>query len=270
MLTLATWNVNSVKARLPAILDWLQSFQPDVVLLQEIKCMDNAFPAFDFEAAGYKVAVHGQKTYNGVAILSKVGIDEVSIGLPGDESDEQARYIQAIVGKDQGLPIRVAALYLPNGNPIGSPPHEPHEKFTYKLAWMDRLNRHAQSLLSDGIPTVLGGDYNVIPTPDDCYDPERWVNDALFRPETRNKFNALLHQGWTDTFRARDARAGQYSFWDYQAGAWQKNNGIRIDFLLASPSLADKLHTAGIDSEPRGKEKASDHTPVWCRLRLSD
>jgi len=270
VLTIATWNVNSIKARLPAVLDWLKTFSPDVVLLQEIKCIDENFPVLDFEAAGYKVAAHGQKTYNGVAILSKVGLADVTARLPGDETDEQARYLEAIVGQESnGIGIRVAAIYLPNGNPIGNPPNDPHEKFTYKLSWMDRLNTHAESLLRDGIPTVLGGDYNIIPKAEDCYDPAVWANDALARPESRNKFYTLQNQGWTDAFRARDTREGQYSFWDYQAGAWQKNNGIRIDFLMLSPSLADCLEDAGIDSEPRGKEKASDHTPVWCRLNIS-
>lgn len=264
MPTIATWNVNSVKARLPAVLDWLKSFSPDVVFLQEIKCQDADFPELEFRALGYEVAVHGQKTYNGVAILSKIGLSDVTRGLPGDAEDVQARYVEATVGSG----LRVVALYLPNGNPVAEGDGT-SAKFAYKLAWMDRLNARAAELLRDGRPTVIGGDFNVIPTPIDCYDAALWAGDALMRPETRTRFSALLHQGWTDAVRAFNPDPGFYSFWDYQAGAWAKNHGLRIDFLLASPGAADALTAAGIDTAPRGKEKASDHTPVWCRLAMT-
>ena len=255
-LKIATWNVNSVKARLPNLLDWLETFAPDVALLQEIKTVDDGFPRLEIEALGYRVETHGQKTYNGVAILSKRPLQVVRRGLPGDEVDEQARYIEAVIDGD----VRVAALYLPNGNPC------PGEKYDYKLAWMDRLDAHARHLLSLDEPVVLGGDYNVIPTDGDVYDPAGWRDDALARPETRAKFRALIHQGWTDALRAFHAESGLYSFWDYQGGAWPKGHGLLIDHLLCSPRAADRLLDSGIDTKPRGKEKASDHTPVWCTL----
>ncbi|MGE4529465.1 MAG: exodeoxyribonuclease III, partial [Rhodospirillaceae bacterium] len=197
MPTIATWNVNSVKARLPAVLDWLKSFAPDVALLQEIKCQDADFPELEFRALGYEVAVHGQKSYNGVAILSKIGLSDVVRGLPGDAEDAQARYLEATVGNG----LRIVALYLPNGNPVAEDGGL-SAKFAYKLAWMERLNAHAATLLRSGTPTVIGGDFNVIPTPMDCYDAALWAGDALMRPETRSRFNALSHQGWTDAVRA--------------------------------------------------------------------
>ena len=264
MPTVATWNVNSVKARLPAITDWLQTFAPDVVLLQEIKCQDHDFPELEFKALGYDVAVHGQKSYNGVAILSRIGLTDVRVGLPGNTDDGQARYLEATVGDR----LTVAALYLPNGNPVRDDGGAASEKFRYKLTWMDRLNARAAALLRGDRPVLLGGDFNVLPTPTDCYDPAAWTEDALMRPETRARFNALLHQGWTDAVRAFNPGPGLYSFWDYQAGAWTKNHGLRIDFLLASPIVADALTEAGIDAKPRGREKASDHTPAWCRLAI--
>jgi len=257
-IKIATWNVNSVKARLPNVLAWLKEAQPDVVLLQEIKCVDENFPRQDLEDAGYNVACHGQKTYNGVAILSKSPLEDVERRLPDGEGDDHARYIEATVfGK-----VRVASIYLPNGNPLGT------EKFSYKLAWMDRLKAHMARGLADGEMRVYGGDYNVIPTDDDVYSPAAFAGDALMQPESRAKFRALLHLGFTDAFRAFNSLPHQYSYWDYQAGAWQKDHGLLIDFLLLSPPAADALTNSGIDKGPRGKEKASDHTPVWCELKI--
>ncbi|MGX1196308.1 exodeoxyribonuclease III [Parvibaculum sp. MBR-TMA-1.3b-4.2] len=254
-MKIATFNVNSVKARLGNLKDWLDEAQPDIACLQEIKCVDDAFPKSDIEALGYNVAVHGQKTYNGVAILSRHPLEDVTAGLPGDKSDEQARYLEAVVSIDGGA-VRVASIYLPNGN--GG-----DEKYAYKLKWMDRLIDHARGLLAYEEPLVLAGDYNVIPTDDDVYDPAAWAEDALFLPETRAKFHALLNLGLTDAFRACHNEAHRYSFWDYQRGAWQKDNGIRIDHLLLSAQAADHLTGCDIDRAVRGREKPSDHTPVW-------
>lgn len=256
MLRIATWNVNSVKARLPNVLEWLDQAKPDVVLLQEIKCQDDGFPVMEFESAGWYVAVHGQKSYNGVAILSRHAMDNVQRRLPGDDSDEQARYIQADI---QGL--RLASLYLPNGNPT------PGDKFDYKLRWMRRLIDHAKTLLSQDTPFVLGGDYNICPTDADVYDPKGWADDALCRPESRALFRELCHLGLTEAFRSLHPEPGRYSFWDYQAGAWPRDNGLRIDHFLLSPQAADRLLACDIDKGPRGKEKASDHTPVWVELQ---
>jgi exodeoxyribonuclease III len=254
-MKIATWNVNSVKARLPNVLDWLRGAEPDVVLLQEIKTVDEGFPRLEIEELGYACAVHGQKSYNGVAILSRRGLDDVSAGLPGDPSDEQARYIEATVDG-----VRVASIYLPNGNPTDS------EKYPYKLAWMARLKARAAELLERQIPVVLAGDYNVIPADEDVHDPVAWAGDALIRPESRAAFREILWLGYTDAFRAKDPTPHKYSFWDYQGGAWPKDHGVRIDHLLLSPQATDRLEAAGIDTGPRGKEKASDHTPVWCTL----
>lgn len=255
-MKIATWNVNSIKARLPNVLDWLKSAEPDVVLLQEIKTVDDGFPRLEIEALGYECAVHGQKSYNGVAILSKRGLEEVSARLPGDDGDEQARYLEATVAG-----VRVATIYLPNGNPADS------EKYPYKLAWMARLRERAAALLAGEMPVVLGGDYNVIPTDEDVHDAAAWAGDALIKPQTRAAFREILWLGYTDAFRAKDPTPHKYSFWDYQGGAWQKDHGIRIDHLLLSPQAADRLEAAGIDTGPRGKQKASDHTPVWCTLQ---
>jgi exodeoxyribonuclease III len=255
--TIATWNVNSVNARLPNVLEWLRAAQPDVVLLQETKCLDAAFPREAIEDLAYNVATHGQKSYNGVAILSRRPIEDVVPGLPGDPADEQARYLEATVGG-----LRVASIYLPNGNPVGT------DRFAYKLAWMERLRARAEALLELDEPMVLGGDYNVIPEPIDCHDPEAWADDALFQPESRRAFRALLHLGLTDAFRALHPDAARaYSFWDYQKGAFQLDHGIRIDHLLLSPLAADRLAGCTIDKEPRRRPKASDHTPVVVELR---
>ena len=257
MVSIATWNVNSVNARLPNVLDWLAAAKPDIALLQEIKCLDPAFPTEAMAEIGYNAAVHGQKSYNGVAILSRHPIEDVRRGLPGDEGDEQARYLEATVGD-----LRVATIYLPNGNPIGT------EKFAYKLAWMERLRAHAAALLDLDQPVVLGGDYNVIPAPEDCHDPKAWAGDALFQPESRRAFRALLHLGYTEAFRAlHPDERGAYSFWDYQGGAFQLDHGIRIDHLLLSPQAADRLLACAIDKAPRRQPKASDHTPVTVTLQ---
>jgi len=257
-MIIATWNVNSVRQRLEHLLSYLKEVEPDVLCLQELKCMDEAFPRLEVESAGYNVAVHGQKTFNGVAILSKRPI-EVRTGLPGDESDVQARYIEATV-PDGNSVIRVASIYLPNGNPVGT------EKYTYKLAWMDRLIAHSRDLMRLEEPLVLAGDYNVIPTTRDCHDPAAWANDALFLPQTREKFRTLLNLGFTDALRSVRDDAGLYTFWDYQAGAWQRNNGIRIDHLLLSPQAADRLKSVEIDKDMRTREKPSDHVPIRIEL----
>lgn len=262
MVLIASWNVNSIKARLPNVLDWLRKTKPDVLLMQEIKCLEEAFPALEFGDLGYNLAIAGQKSYNGVAIASKTRIEVAERCLPGGDGDSHARYIEGVTVTDAGT-LRVASLYLPNGNPIGT------DKFAYKLAWFERLRLHMQALLKLEEPTVLGGDYNVIPEPIDARNPSAWAGDALYQPESRQAFRRLLHIGYTDAYRALHPEPGAYTFWDYQAGAWQKDNGIRIDHLLLSPQAADLLVESGIDREPRGKEKASDHTPVWCRLEKS-
>ena len=254
-MKIATWNVNSIKARLPRLLEWLEAAQPDVALLQELKVTDAAFPVQPIEDLGYNIATHGQKTYNGVAILSKRPIEDVRCGLPGDENDEQARYIEAMVDT-----VRVASIYLPNGNPTDS------DKFLYKLAWMDRLIDHARDMLKYEEIMILGGDYNVIPEDRDCYDPVAFADDALCLPESRARWRQLQYLGLTEAFRARHPEISAFSYWDYQGGAWQKDNGARIDHLLLSPQAADQLGKVGIDRSPRGKERPSAHTPVWCEI----
>ena len=241
---------------------WLEDTRPDLVCLQEIKSADSAFPATRFEDLGYNVAVHGQKGFNGVAILSRAPFDEISIGLPGDGSDPQARFIEAVVSTAEGV-LRIASLYLPNGNPADS------EKFAYKLAWMRRLENFARDRLALEEPLVLAGDFNVIPEPEDAHDPLAWEGDALYRPETRHAFRALVNLGLTDAVRACTDAPGQYTFWDYQAGAWRRNDGIRIDHLLLSPQAADHLLGATIDKRTRGWEKPSDHVPVVIDLDIS-
>lgn len=254
-MKIVSWNVNSVNMRLPNLVAWLGETQPDVVLLQELKTVTEKFPLAEIEAAGYQCAVHGQKSWNGVAILSKHPIENVMRGLPGDDSDEQSRYIEATING-----LRIASIYLPNGNPVGT------EKYPYKLAWFDRLIAHAKKLLATEQPIVLGGDYNIIPEARDCYDPVGWLDDALFRLESRQKFRALLNLGFTDAFRAVNDDDHQYTFWDYQAGCWPMNKGLRIDHFLLSPQAADLLVGCVIDSKPRGLEKASDHTPIIVAL----
>ena len=259
-MRLATWNVNSINARLETVLGWFEEASPDVAVLQEIKCIDEKFPAEAFERLGYNVAVHGQKTYNGVAMLSKTPMEDIRRGLPGDEADEQARYIEAVVSGPK--PVRVAGIYLPNGNPVGT------EKFAYKLAWMARLQRHATELLKYEEPLVIAGDYNVIPRPEDADKPEGWLGDALFQPESKAAYRALQNLGLTDAFMQMDGSAGEYTFWDYQAGAWPRNHGIRIDHALLSPQAADRLTGFEIHRDVRGREKPSDHVPVVVELSL--
>ena len=258
-MRIATWNINGVKARLEQARAWLSEAKPDVVCLQEIKSVDEGFPGEVFEGLGYNVLVHGQKGFNGVAILSRQRPELVRKGLPGDDGDVQARYIEALVPIAGGV-VRVGGLYLPNGNPIGT------EKFAYKLAWMRRLEAHARELLALEEPLVLAGDYNVIPTPADAKNPANWVEDALYQPESRALWQRLVNLGMTDALRACHPEPGVYTFWDYQAGAWQKNNGIRIDHLLLSPQAADRLRAAGVDKHVRAWEKPSDHVPVWVEL----
>ena len=260
-MRIATWNVNSIRQRLENLIAWLKERDPDIVCLQEIKCQDEAFPRETLEALGYNVAVHGQKTFNGVALLSKLPFDEVAPGLIGDDDDVQARFLEALVSTKAGV-IRVVSLYLPNGNPA------PGDKYDYKLRWMDRLINFSRERLKLEEPLVLAGDYNVIPMTADARRPEIWVNDALFLPPTREKFRALTNLGLTDGIRAVSEDPGLYSFWDYQAGGWQKNNGIRIDHLLLSPQAADRLTGAGIDKHVRAWDKPSDHVPVYVDLDI--
>jgi exodeoxyribonuclease III len=258
-MRIATWNINGVKARIDGLVTWLRETSPDFVCLQEIKSVDEGFPAADIEALGYNVAVHGQKGFNGVALLSKQPMSDIRRGLPGDDSDIQSRYIEAVVPFGTGV-LRLGGLYLPNGNPIST------EKFPYKLAWMQRLEAHARDLLALEEPLILAGDYNVIPEPVDCKSPANWTEDALFQPESRAAFRSLLNLGLTDAVRSGHPGAGVYTFWDYQAGAFQKDNGIRIDHLLLSPQAADCLAVSGIDRFTRAWEKPSDHVPVWVEL----
>lgn len=265
MARFVTWNVNSIKARLANVTEWFRGAKPDVAMLQEIKCADAEFPREPFEELGYNVAICGQKTYNGVAVLSRHPMSVECRALPGGDGDSQSRYMEAVIelpGGKKRSAVRVASIYLPNGNPA------PGEKFDYKLAWMDRLTRHARALLANEEVLVLGGDYNVCPTDADVYDPEGWRDDALCRPESRARLRKLLYLGFIDAIRARHAEPGLYTFWDYQAGAWAKDHGLRIDHLLLSPQAADRLAESGVDRKPRGKEKPSDHVPVWCELEV--
>lgn len=259
-MRIATWNVNSVRQRIDSLVAWLKERQPDIVCLQEIKCVDEAFPREPLETLGYNVAVHGQKGFNGVALLSKLPFDEVANGLIGDDGDVQARFLEALVSTKNGV-LRVVSLYLPNGN--GG-----DEKYSYKLKWMNRLIAFSHERLKLEEPLVLAGDYNVIPTASDARHPERWVNDALFLPQTREKFRALVNLGFTDAIRAGSDAAGLYTFWDYQAGAFAKDDGIRIDHLLLSPQAADRLADAGIDRHVRSWDKPSDHVPVYVDLDI--
>lgn len=261
-MLISTWNVNSVKQRLEHLTRFLEETRPDVLCLQELKCLDEAFPSAAVEALGYNLAVHGQKAFNGVALLSRHPIADIRRGLPGAPDDEQARYIEALVSCPSGKVVRVASIYLPNGNPVGT------DKFGYKLAWMERLIAHAGELLLLEESLLLAGDYNIIPDGRDVYDPAAWTGDALFRPDSRAAFRRLLALGLTDAVRACDDRPGLYSFWDYQAGAWQRNKGIRIDHLLLSPQAADLLVSTDIHKGLRAWDKPSDHVPVSARLRL--
>jgi exodeoxyribonuclease-3 len=261
LMRIATWNVNSVKQRIENLTAWLAERAPDIVCLQETKTVDEAFPRQAIEALGYNVAVHGQKTFNGVAILSKFKFDEVTPRLPGDAADDHARFIEATVSTKAGV-LRVASIYLPNGNPTGT------DKYTYKIKWMERLAKYAHERLQLEEPLVMAGDYNVIPTAADVHNPAAWTTDALFLPQTRETFRSLINLGLTDAVRAVSDDGGLYTFWDYQAGAWQKNWGIRIDHLLLSPQAADRLTTAGIDKHVRSWERPSDHVPVYVDLDI--
>ncbi len=261
-MKIVTWNINGIKARIDNLLTWLKDSDPDIVCLQEIKSVDEAFPRMEIEALGYHVETHGQKGFNGVALLSKNSPDEVNRGLPGDDGDEQARFIEGVWSVGSSV-VRVVSLYLPNGNPIDT------EKFPYKLAWMKRLEDWAKERLSLEEPLVLAGDYNVIPQPVDAKNPEAWVNDALFQPESRGALRRLEYLGFTEAIRATTDAAETYTFWDYQGGAWQKNNGIRIDHLLLSPEAADRFTGAAIEKHVRAWEKPSDHVPVAVDLAFN-
>jgi len=254
-MKVATFNVNGVKGRLPRLVEWLDEAQPDIACLQEIKTGDETFPALAIEAAGYRAIWHGQKAHHGVAILSRIGAPvEVRRGLPGDDADLQARYLEADVGG-----LRIASVYLPNGNPAPGP------KFDYKLAWFERLSRHARSLIDSGVPTLLAGDFNVVPTNADIYNAWLWRFDAVLQPETRAHYEALLAQGWTDATRHLHPQERIYTFW-VNADAHRRNAGFRMDFLLLSPSLLPRLVADGVDATHRGREKPSDHAPVWVTL----
>ena len=260
-MKIATYNINGIKARLPALLDWLAEAQPDVALLQEIKSVDEGFPRAEIEDQGYNVATHGQKGFNGVAILSKHPIEDITRGLPGDDTDEQARWIEAtIIGEKDA--VRVCGLYLPNGNPIPGP------KYDYKLAWMERLQARARALISAEEIALMAGDYNVIPEPRDAEKPQNWVTDALFLPETRAAWRRIVNLGFTDARREATQADQVYTFWDYQRGAWERNDGIRIDHFLLTPQAADRLTSAGVESTVRGREKPSDHVPVWINIDI--
>lgn len=255
-MKIATFNVNGINGRLPVLLRWLAEAEPDVVCLQELKALQDRFPEKAIRDAGYGAVWHGQKSWNGVAILAR-GADPIETrrGLPGDEDDTQSRYIEAAVNG-----ILIGCLYLPNGNPAPGP------KFDYKLRWFDRLRRYAAELLAHKVPVALIGDFNVMPTELDVYKPERWLDDALFRPEIREAFHALVAQGWSDALRQKHPGERIYTFWDYFRNAWGRNAGLRIDHLLLSPDLAKRLRDADVDRQVRGWEKASDHAPVWIML----
>ena len=258
-MKIATFNINGIKARTQALLDWLAEAQPDVACLQEIKSVDEGFPREPFEALGYHVETHGMKAFNGVAILSKLPLEDVTRHLPGDDADEQARWIEAtVIGPKH--PVRICGLYLPNGNPAPGP------KYDYKLAWMNRMLTRTRMLLADEQPLVLCGDYNIIPQAEDAARPQDWLTDALYLPTSREAYQRLLNLGLTDAIRAQNPAPGTYTYWDFQAGAWERNNGIRIDHLLLSPQAADLLQTSGIDKAVRGRDKPSDHVPVWIEL----
>jgi exodeoxyribonuclease III len=257
-MRIATFNINGIRARAQAVLDWLADDGPDIALLQEIKCTDAAFPRAPFEELGYRVETHGQKSFNGVAILSRLPLEDVTRGLPGDAADDQARLIEATVIGDRA--VRLCCLYLPNGNPAPGP------KYAYKLAFMARLEARARALLAGEEPVVLAGDWNVIPQAVDAARPDAWAGDALYLPETRAAFRRILNLGFTDALRVRDAGPGRYTFWDYQRGAWERNDGIRIDHALLSPQAADLLTDVRIEAELRDRDRPSDHVPL--RLTL--
>jgi exodeoxyribonuclease-3 len=260
-MKIATWNVNSIKARLEPALAWIKAAEPDVLCLQEIKCIDENFPREPFESLGYNCAVHGQKSYNGVAILSKRPLEDITPRLPGGEGDDHSRYLEAVVTGEKGV-VRVASIYAPNGNPFPGP------KFDYKLSWLNRLHAHAKRLLANEEPVVLMGDYNIIPEDRDAHNPKAWVKDALFQPESKAALRRMENLGYTDAFRSLHPGPGHYTFWDY-FGSWERDNGIRIDHILLSPQAMDRLKTCEIDREVRGaSEKPSDHVPIWVALDI--
>ncbi len=253
-MRIATWNLAGIKARMPVLLRWLEEHQPDIVALQETKTVDEAFPALEIEALGYNISAHGQKGFNGVALLSKIKPDEVHVGLPGDDGDDHARLIECVYSVAEGA-IRVCGIYLPNGNPVKS------EKFPYKLAWMDRLNAFVAQRLTLEEPFILLGDFNIIPMPIDAKFPENWVKDALYQPESRARWRALVNLGLTDALRAVSDEPS-YTFWDFKTFGWDRGDGIRIDHILCSPQAADRLENVTVHRETRGWEKPSDHVPV--------
>ena len=255
-MRIASFNINGIRARMPRLLEWLQETRPAVVCLQETKIQDHDFPAMEFETIGYHAIWHGQKSFNGVAILADgVAPTEIMRGLPGEEEDDHARYLEAEIAG-----VRVATIYLPNGNP------QPGPKFDYKLRWMERLRQRMRAIWQEEVPAVMAGDYNVIPRDNDVWSPKAMANDALMQPESREAYRRLLADGWSDAIGQRNPRGGVWTFWDYQAGAWQRDHGFRIDHLLLSPEAADRLQDVGVDKEYRGREKSSDHTPVWVAL----
>ncbi|MCB1334133.1 MAG: exodeoxyribonuclease III [Roseivivax sp.] len=258
-MKIASFNINGIKARIEALSAWLADARPDVALLQEIKSVDDGFPREHFEDMGYRVETHGQKSFNGVAILSRLPLEDVVRGLPGDAEDDQARWIEATVMGERHA-VRLCGLYLPNGNPAPGP------KYDYKLAWMSRMETRARALLAEEMPVLMAGDYNVIPQPEDAAKPEAWTEDALFLPQSRAAFRRIANLGFTEAFRARTQGPGHYTFWDYQAGAWQRNNGIRIDHFLLSPACADMMTDCQIDRAVRAGDKPSDHVPIWVEL----
>ncbi len=255
-MLIATFNINGIRARLPRLIEWLEERQPDIACLQEIKCQDKDFPAEAFEKAGYHAVWHGQKGFNGVAILARgEAPQDLHVGLPGDPDDDHARYLEADV---KG--VRVASIYLPNGNP------QPGPKFDYKLKWMERLRARGQALLKSEKPVLLIGDYNVIPRDSDTFSVAAMADDALMQPQSRAAYRRMLGDGWTDALATHFPAGGVWTFWDYQAGAWQRDHGFRIDHCLLSPRAADRLIASGVDKEYRGREKSSDHTPVWVEI----
>jgi len=257
-MRIATYNINGINARLETVKAWLTAEQPDVALLQEIKKPDDGFPRAEIEELGYQVEIHGQKSFNGVAILSRLPLEDVSRGLPGDEADEQARWIEATVMGEK--PVRVVCLYLPNGNPAPGP------KYDYKLGWMARMEARIRELLTYEEPLIFAGDYNIIPQKEDAHRPQDWVNDALFLPASRQAFRRMLNLGMTEAFRTLVPGPGHYTFWDFQRGSWERDDGIRIDHFLLSPEAADLIQRVWIEKEARAKEKPSDHVPAWLEI----
>jgi exodeoxyribonuclease-3 len=261
MTLIATWNVNSVRQRLPHLLSWIADNQPDVLLLQETKCVNEQFPTMELEEAGYNLALHGQKTFNGVAILSRYPLSDVITALPNNEADEQCRYIEAVISLPNGSAARVASVYVPNGQAVDS------DKFPYKLGFLDRLHAHLSHLLSYEEMLVVGGDYNVAPDPIDVFNPKKMADQICFHPAEREKLRKIMHLGFYDAYRLKHPQTQEFSWWDYRAGIFDRNEGLRIDYLLLSPQAADRLDECAIDAAPRRAEKPSDHAPVWCKLK---